>query len=843
MALTATAALSAQTTETILIDGTEQRLVKLVERQIGPGTVYTRYRMPDFPLNINMVRVDVTNPHIKIETSVANEKSAGTELLVEAAKRYDAPNHHAICAQNSNFWIVSTQPQWDAYNASTHNVSLRNGMMSIDSKSFPHWWWWDTTRSGIVSVTDNNELYIDLCQTEMTFSSAKTGTREFTNCNKGFKTGQTSIYTPFFGPDRQFLPLVDDTDEQKQNNDIRYTVDTNAQCTEVLLRMAPGESWSGGRDMKFTVAEVRASDGRGTLGDYDLAIVTRGNDLAVLTPGDEVTLNYSWVFNYDSQAVRPLITQAVGGNMMVMRHGQITEQDKWDSYNTMVYSRSAYGSSEDNKTLFMVTIDKSNDPRYGASNGCTTDQMCQLMRHLGCWNLINVDAGGSAELMVDNRIINPTTEGTPRAVGNGWMVFNTAPDDDSEVATIAFEDVALEAPAGAYHSPKMLAFNKYGTVVNTDYKDFTLTCSAALGTCEGRFIQAAATEAQGSLTATLPNGFSVTKDMRIVAAVPEMRVKNIILDSKHPYPIEVKAMIGSKEYTFNPAAQQWKVEDESVARVDASGVLHAVNNGSTRLTGTFGGVSETVDVNVETSPTVERALNDGDWTGWKASGNSGLTKMTLGADGTIAYTYGAPRGIATVSLTKAITLFGMPERVEVTFVNDIPTTQVEAEIRVAGTKRGSVKVVPEEAFAAGQQHTVVFQLSEAGDTTDRANYPFSMASVKFTSKADTSYKGARSLKVTGLKAIYDVPGGVTDIATDGATAFRLTANVAAPGEQIGVSGQGLERVEVYSLSGVMAASATAAADQASFIAPSVPGLYLVRAWTRRGASAARLLVK
>ena len=65
----------------------------------------------------------------------------------------------------------------------------------------------------------------------------------------------------------------------------------------------------------------------------------------------------------------------------------------------------------------------------------------------------------------------------------------------------------------------------------------------------------------------------------------------------------------------------------------------------------------------------------------------------------------------------------------------------------------------------------------------------------------------------------------------------------APGEQIGVSGEGLERVEVYCLSGVLAASATAAGDQASFIAPSVPVLYLVRAWTRRGASAARLLVK
>ena len=316
--------MSAQTTNstTVVLQGTEYRMDKLIERQIGPGTVYTRYRLPQYPLNVNIVTVDTRNPNIKIETSLPKDLSQGTELLVEAANRYESTDHHPIVAQNGNFWCVSTQEMWNAYGASTQGVSMRNGMLSIDSKSFPFWWWWTTEQSGIISTTDTNELFIDLCRTEMTIESDKTGRRDFASCNKGFRPGEIGLYTPWFGPDRQFIPLSNNTPSE-------YIVTDDASCNEVLLTIADGETWASGRDMRFIVSEVRHSNGRGSLGNYDLALVARDSDVnfADLVPGDEVRVNYSWVFNRNGEDVRPNLTHAIGGNIMVMRDGQITEQN------------------------------------------------------------------------------------------------------------------------------------------------------------------------------------------------------------------------------------------------------------------------------------------------------------------------------------------------------------------------------------------------------------------------------------------------------------------------------------------------------------------------------------
>lgn len=46
LGLTASVAMTAQTTEVVNIQGTDYDLVKLQERQIGPGAVYYRYRVP-----------------------------------------------------------------------------------------------------------------------------------------------------------------------------------------------------------------------------------------------------------------------------------------------------------------------------------------------------------------------------------------------------------------------------------------------------------------------------------------------------------------------------------------------------------------------------------------------------------------------------------------------------------------------------------------------------------------------------------------------------------------------------------------------------------------------------
>lgn len=765
----------AQSSTTVSIDGKDYPLNKLLERQIGPGTVYTRYRMPTFPLNINIVTVDVTNPYVRIETSTPHETAAGTELLTEAAKRMDAPNHHAITAQNSNFWIVSTQPQWDAYNASTHNINMRNGMLAIDSKSFPHWWWWTTELSGIVGCTDRNELYIDQCRTVQTITSEKTGTIEFTNCNKGFKSGQTSIYTPFFTATRQFLPLVDDTEEQKQNNDIHYTVDNSARCVEVLLNIADGETWSGGRDIRFNVAEVRNNtDGRGTLGDYDLAIVSHisdngsepGDKLAQLQPGDEVKINYSYIFNRDGEEVTPEITQAVGGNMMVMREGEITWGNWQDSYNTMIYSRSAYGTSQDYKTLYMITIDKSSDAKYGTSNGCTTAEMCQIVKTLGVWNLINVDAGGSAMLMVDNKIINQTTEGTPRAVGNGWMVFDVSPEGDTEVASLRFYDVDLVAPPMSDYVPQICAYNKYGTLITYDYKDFTVTADAALGTGEGNTLHCAAEEATGNITVTAPNGVSVTRTMSILASTPPAtRANPIIIDEGHPYSVEVASVVNGVTIGYDPANISWQISDPSVATIGSDGVLKAVTNGTANLTGNVGSNTFQALVRVETSEEAERDIDKEEGFGftWKLEGKC-AKDLELADDGTLSFTYAQGRGNCYVQLAKTVEIFGLPDKIVLEFENDVPVTKVQFDVRAHGeTRTNEITFTPEQDYAVNTLNTLEMPLSAFGDASDRASYPFSLVKMRLYMPNVKTYNGAKKMVFKRLYAVYPSWAAVSDI--------------------------------------------------------------------------------
>lgn len=823
----------AQSTETVNLQGTDYELVKHIERQIGPGTVYYRYRIPTFPLNINMLTVDVSNPYTLIETTLAKDLAAGTELLTEAAKRHDAPGHRPMAAQNANFWIVSTQPQWNAYGASPHNVSLRNGMMAVDAKSLPHWWKdWHTGITGIVSVSKDHRLYIDACNTEMTFRSEKTGTRTFDACNKGFKTGQTAIYNRYFGTDRQFLPLKDDTPEQIAYNDIHYDIDEDSQCVEVLLNLKPGEEWSAGRDIIFEVAEVRHGNGRGTLGSHDLAIVTRGEDLAVLQPGDELALNYSWEFDIDGTSVRPEIVQAVGGNTLVMHDGEITEQNYWDSYNTMVYSRAAYGCSKDSKTLYMVVIDKSSDPEYGQSDGCVTAVMCDLMRHFGCWNLVNVDAGGSAELMIGDRIINRTTEGTPRAVNNGWMIFNTAPEDDNEVASLAFEAVTLSAPCFTSFSPRVISYNRYGTVLDYDYRDYTVSVGPELGTGSGNTLHAGTTATRGTITVSAPNGASVSKEIEIVEATPRMRLSEITVDSNHPYRLEVVADANGREYAVEPTRVAWRSDNESVAQIDGDGVLHAVENGTTRIRGEIGNYTFETVVNVQNPSATELTLCD-DWSKWTAKGNTGLKDVVLGADGRTVYTYNSPRGQSAITLSYTTQIYGIPERIVVDFTHDLPVESIEMDIRTSAGKKNVIKASPEGGYTANEEHSVEFPVSLIGDPDDFALYPLTFYSIKFNTTADNSYKGSHTLAVRSIRAEYAENGGIGNVAV-GTGRITLSPNPAPAGSRISIAGAGIDAIEIYSLAGVRMATGEISADNAEIQVPDSPGTYIVN--IRSGAS-------
>lgn len=76
--------------ESVSLGGTDYEMQKVIDREIAPGVQYMRLRFDSYPLNVNMLKVDLSNPGNRVETTVANESAKGTELLVNAAKRLTA---------------------------------------------------------------------------------------------------------------------------------------------------------------------------------------------------------------------------------------------------------------------------------------------------------------------------------------------------------------------------------------------------------------------------------------------------------------------------------------------------------------------------------------------------------------------------------------------------------------------------------------------------------------------------------------------------------------------------------------------------------------------------------
>ena len=67
------------------INGTAYNYDLLEQKEIGPGVIYHRIRIPDYPLNINYMTVDLTNPYNRIETQQGEDQVGKTGLLPSAA--------------------------------------------------------------------------------------------------------------------------------------------------------------------------------------------------------------------------------------------------------------------------------------------------------------------------------------------------------------------------------------------------------------------------------------------------------------------------------------------------------------------------------------------------------------------------------------------------------------------------------------------------------------------------------------------------------------------------------------------------------------------------------------
>ena len=116
--------------------------------------------------------------------------------------------------------------------------------------------------------------------------------------------------------------------------------------------------------------------------------------------------------------------QVIAGSDILVSNGQITVQ-KQTSFSLSRHPRTAVGLTGEAKTLVLVVADGRDAER---AQGLTLDELARLMKDLGCADALNLDGGGSSEMMLRDpqsgqlRVLNRPSDGRERAIANALGV-------------------------------------------------------------------------------------------------------------------------------------------------------------------------------------------------------------------------------------------------------------------------------------------------------------------------------------------------------------------------------------------------------------------------------------
>ena len=624
--------------------------------QVGPGIIYTRF---DITAKANDIRhcyiyeVDLTNPYNTVEESHSTTMG-NTEKMVDAHKRLDAPEHRSIGSVNCNFWIVATQDEGQ-YNGLTGvpcTGQVRNGKIGTNITN------WNIGHGdpdpvlgrkqdiGYLMIDADKKAHIDQFSWDAHIAIGNQA-MPISEVNRN-RSNPSDNEVVMFNSDMG-------TKTTLTKDDINKRLGTDLPMIELVVKLE--QDWAMNQHLFAEVVSINYTGGT-KIEDGYAVFRGRGNGKTFLETakvGDRVQFIMGM---YESlSGDRPNIKQLSAGNCYVLREGRLTNRNWNEDYNNKNYPRTGFGVSKDHNTLWLMVMEKP---------GMYTHEMASILRHFGAWEAAGADGGGSAQFNLGGQIINPTTEGLPRAVGNSIFLFSTAPED-STVVEMRTTATFLRLPKYAAIKPEFLGYNQYGMLIDKNLPGVKLSCSPETGyiTEDGHFVCLGS----GILTATYDEASLPIEIVIVNEANPSLRLSNVLISNKTPYEIEINGVVDNKQFKVLPSAVEWSIEDNTICNIDEDGVLHALKNGATTIHGKLGETVMTLNVQVELIDTDvllwENMVElDQRWT-INASVSSWNTDFKTDDNGS-SYLYMNFNGgrVAQLSITADTLLYSTPKKLE-----------------------------------------------------------------------------------------------------------------------------------------------------------------------------------
>ena len=746
LALGATFALTAfGELDHIDLRGVDYTVDTLFHAKIGPGTTQTQLRLegPN-PLNVFYLTVDVSTPGVSIRTVSGTDKVAGTSRTSAMAESHSKEGLLYFAGTNGDFyWTSGTATNGSSkVGTPTSSCTVENEVYTAHNQ----WYQFVYDMSGVPYVD-----HIDYYQ-----GTAACGdkTTSFKGVNCASINNGLTLYTPrYWGSTNQG--------------------DRAGSCYEVTAKLVDGEKFAAGGTYKIEITSEPNSTCDTQIPADGFVLHGRGNTsqgntgaadfVKGLKPGDVITID-NVILTSDGQRIYP--RSIVSGNPKNVGLGETldTEGERGDASSR--HPRTCIGYTQDRKHIIMMVI----DGRTSASAGVTTSMLADVMRYAGAYESTNIDGGGSSTLYTQALgIRNHCSDGTERSVGGGVFAVLEAPEDN-EIAELQFSDWKVEIPSLAVYTPVVYAYNKYGKLINADYKDYSLECPAGLGEIinDGHSLMSSEASTSGVLTVTSANGIKASVNV-FLTGVKDIRAKyeTVVLNKTRKWDAElVTTYVGNTTMPLAARTMSWTSEDASVATVTPEGLVTPVANGETVITGVRGEITVNINVKVqiagsEVAP-ADRLMRVADW----KTTNIGMASVSLtpNENGTnVDYVIKSPRG-ARISVLPEADIFSHPQSVRVRLN---PGTAKVTDVTITLKANNAIGVVSKKFTDVKANETNVYEMPVADyfDISDIGIYPIRFVSVALGigGKTKTDYH----VEIPGIEAVYDESTlSVNDIKAD-----------------------------------------------------------------------------
>lgn len=432
-------------------------------------------------LNINVIRIDLTNPYVEIQGLI---NPAGISKRGTVSNMVNTSN--AVAAVNGDYFNYQPLP-------SSLGTLINNGEMVSSS----HYRLKDALPT--FYIDSSNKAGITYLDNRMAAVNNSNGTRATVGAINKVDTyfSEVKLLNKHWG---------DKSMGNTHRNDLTEVLVVDGHVAEKRVSGQP-----------FTIPQTGNA--------YVLSVKT--NALDNFNVGDSVSFNLSSMPDVNN------IKFAIGGGSIVLNNGQITATDIISKGNQ---PRTGIGVNKDNTEAILITI----DGRNTSFTGVTQEMLGATLRDLGAYTGMNLDGGGSTTMAVKPKgeekatVVNIPSEGSERLVVNSVGVLSNAPVGELSYLKVTAEDPKVFVNTSRYIDIK--GYDANHNPVDTDKSQVTFTSSGVEGIFEGnKFIPS--TSGKGKIIAHYNNGAIGEMNIEVLEAVVnlETELTEIRLDVNSQY--------------------------------------------------------------------------------------------------------------------------------------------------------------------------------------------------------------------------------------------------------------------------------------------------------------------